>query len=128
MKKADEINNALCEELAACETRVWSALVEGDASSDAAMLDSSFLGVYQDGFSGKSDHVDQLADGPTIASYSLSGFRCRKLGENHALLSYRSDFRRCGKTHKEAMYISSIWERTGKGWINVFSQDTFASD
>lgn len=114
----------LIEELKACETSVWQALQKGDAKADAAALCDEFLGVYGDGFAGKADHVGQLADGPSIEHFALSGFRTLMLGQEHALLSYRAEFRRTAATRSEAMYVSSIWQRTGTGWINVFSQDT----
>lgn len=124
MGKGDE---KLLAELRVCETRVWRALVEGDMSADAASLDNDFLGVYSDGFAKKPDHVQQLEDGPTIDSFELSECRLMQLGQDYVLFSYRADFQKRTKTASEAMYVSSIWRRTDKGWINVFSQDTPAS-
>ena len=46
------------------------------------------------------------------------------LGADHAILAYRADFRRTGRTDDEAMYVSSVWQRAPSGWVNVFSQDT----
>ncbi|WP_420011442.1 DUF4440 domain-containing protein [Tateyamaria sp.] len=117
----------LLAELCACESAVWDALVRGDTQADAAALDDSFLGVYADGFAGKAEHVGQLAYGPTVASFSLTDMRARPLGDGHALLSYLAEFQRVSSTQPEKMYVSSIWKRTGAGWINVFSQDTAAA-
>ena len=103
---------------------MWQALVDGDAKADAAALHSSFLGVYTDGFATKSDHVQQLDAGPTIETFELSDCRVMPLGADHAVLSYKAVFRRCGRDADEAMYVSSIWQRDTAGWINVFSQDT----
>ena len=111
-------------ELRECEEHIWEALVSGDQRADDEALAESFLGVYSDGFSGKSDHVRQLTDGPTIKSYKLSDLRVRKLGNDHAVLSYRAAFCRRTRTDPEEMYVSSIWQRAGEGWINIFSQDT----
>ena len=119
---------ALLQELEVCETAVWDALVRGDMKTDEAALDDGFLGVYSDGFAEKMDHVQQLADGPTITSYQLSDLRVLSLGNDHAVLSYRAEFLRSQKTESEAMYVSSIWRRSETGWINVFSQDTPATD
>ncbi|WP_299878080.1 nuclear transport factor 2 family protein [uncultured Sulfitobacter sp.] len=114
----------LLTELHTCETRVWDALVRGDMQADSAALDAGFLGVYPDGFAGKDAHVAQLADGPTIARFDLSDARVKALGRDFAVFSYRADYVRTGQTAPETMYVSSIWQRHGAGWINVFSQDT----
>ena len=116
--------NQLLFELEACETSVWEALVRGDALADKAALHDDFLGVYSDGFSEKTDHVQQLDDGPTITSFELTNCRILSLGNDHAVFSYRADFIRTGNGAAEAMYVSSIWQRSKGSWLNVFSQDT----
>ncbi|MEO8243171.1 MAG: DUF4440 domain-containing protein [bacterium] len=118
----------LLAELGRCETGVWDALIRGDIAADAAALADNFLGVYADGFAVKADHVQSLEHGATMQSYDLSSMRVMALGADHAVLSYRADFLRVGQARPEAMYISSIWQRTAAGWINVFSQDTSAVD
>ncbi len=119
-----EDETTLLDTLLACERAVWDALVTGDAAADAAALDDGFYGVYSTGFAGKADHVAQLADGPTIATYELSGARVMPLGHDHALLSYRSDYLRTGRTEREVMFVSSVWRRDADRWRNLFSQDT----
>lgn len=116
--------DALLTSLIACETRVWAALLAGDAAADAAALHPAFLGVYPDGFSGKAAHVAQLAQGPTVQSYHLAECRMLDLGAGVALLAYRADYLRCGQSQAEVMYVSSIWKRRARDWVNVFSQDT----
>lgn len=119
---------ALLNGLIACETAVWQALVTGDQAQDQAALDERFLGVYPDGFADKEDHVAQLINGATVTSYELSECRCMALGADHGLLSYLASFIRIGNTEAETMYVSSVWRRDMPNWINVFSQDTPASD
>ena len=53
------------------ETRVWNALLRGDAAADESLLASSFLGVYGSGFASKQEHVGQLENGPTVGSFSI---------------------------------------------------------
>ena len=118
--------SALLDVLEHCERAVWDALVTGDQQADAAALHPDFLGVYADGFAGKADHVRQLDRGPTVARYRLSDLRVLPLGGDHAVLSYRADFFRTGHADEEAMFVSSIWQRAGQGWVNVISQDTAA--
>lgn len=108
------------------EKTVWQALVTGDASVDAKMLEDGFLGVYDTGFSDKSGHVGQLSLGPTVAQYKLSDARLLELGEGVWLLAYKADFMRVGRDQPETMYVSSVWRKTTQGWRNIFSQDTAA--
>lgn len=117
----------LMTEMIRCETAIWDALVSGDMTQDAAGLDAAFLGVYPDGFANKNAHVQQLANGPTIATYEIDASQAMWLGPNHALLSYRATYQRTSGPAPEVMYVSSIWKRKGAGWISVFSQDTPAA-
>lgn len=110
-------------DLLARETLVWEALVAGDAAADEALMDEGFLGVYPSGFATRACHVGQLADGPSVASFSITKPRVVSLGPDNALLAYLAEYTRPGGT-PEAMYVSSIWRRRGAGWVNVFSQDT----
>ncbi|MGX9354778.1 DUF4440 domain-containing protein [Roseobacteraceae bacterium S113] len=112
------------QELLTCETRVWEALRTGDTAADHAALHPAFLGVYPDGMADKAAHSGQLADGPTIAEYTLSKATARVLAPDLSLLSYRADYARRRLMEPEAMYVTSIWERSRTGWVNVFSQDT----
>jgi hypothetical protein len=117
----------LLRDLTSCERQVWDTLVQGDAAADAALLCKSFLGVYGTGFAGKADHTGQLEHGPTVQTYELSQLTARALGPEYALLSYHARFQRCGRLTAEDMYVSSIWQRTDNGWVNIFSQDTAAT-
>ncbi len=114
----------LHDTLLAAETAVWEALLRGDAEADAAALDEGFVGVYPDGIFGKAAHVAQLAAGATVATYRLTQVRARPVGADHGLLIYHAAYTRPGHTTEEAMYVSSLWERRGAGWVNIFSQDT----
>lgn len=116
--------NISVDEILECEHKVWNALVDGNQQADAAALHHDFLGVYSSGFAAKDDHVDQLAQGPTIKSYQLLDARTMPLGEGHVLLSYKATFTRASRDDPEDMYVSSIWKHTRQGWVNVFSQDT----
>ena len=43
------------------------------------------------------------------------------------LLAYQAVYTRVGRQDSETMFVSSIWQRSGAGWVNVFSQDTPAT-
>ena len=112
------------DEMLTLERRVWQALVDGDAAGDAALLLPEFLGVYPDGFAGRADHAGQLEAGPSVAEFTLGEARLFAVGADHVMLCYRASFRRVGGDAREAMYVSSLWQRDAKGWRNLFSQDT----
>ena len=109
------------------EFQVWEALARGDASADRELLGSDFVGVYPTGFANRSDHADQLVDGPTVAAYVIADPRLIRLTESAVMLCYRADSRRVRgglPGDEETMYVSSLWiERDGRWW-NTFSQDT----
>ncbi len=109
------------------EKEVWSALVSGDTIVDSQLLTDDFLGVYGCGFSGKSDHINQLKDGPIVADYEILEARIQVLSEDAILLSYLVNFTPCkdGEVGKsESMYVTSIWRQNKGVWKNSFSQDT----
>ena len=108
------------------ETKVWEALVAGDKKADESLLTDDFLGVYSSGMAGKADHAAQLAEGPTVAEYSLSDAKILILAKDVVLLSYLARWKRIREDVQEAMYVTSIWKKTGAGWLNIFSQDTKA--
>lgn len=112
------------DQMLSLEKQVWTALVDGNAQADRALLSPDFLGVYPSGFANRDDHVGQFADAPTMATYELSEAKLRVLTSDIVLLTYRADYTRPDATGSEAMLISSLWERRHDVWINSFSQDT----
>lgn len=114
--------------LLALEHVVWRALADGAPDVDEQLLSDDFLGVYPTGYAGRSDHVGQLRDGPTVAEYDVSDARMVAISDDAALLVYRAVYRRPGRTDREEMYVSSLWCRRGDAWMNTFSQDTPVGD
>lgn len=118
---------SLLDTLVELETRVWEALRRGDAGEDERMLAADFVGLYPTGYADRSDHVGQLAEGPTVADYELHDTRLIVLGADDALLCYRAVYRRLvgGRPGRSgSMWVSSLWSRRVGQWVNVFSQDT----
>ena len=110
--------------LLALEHAVWRALVDGAADTDEQLLSDDFLGVYPTGYAGRSEHVGQLVNGPTVADYELDDARLVVISDDAAILVYLASYRRPGRADREEMYVSSLWCRRGHGWVNTFSQDT----
>ena len=106
----------------ALERQVWDALQRGDAAADARLLADKFLGVYGSGFESKAQHVARAAK-PTVSQFELQAPRLIRVSSHLVLLAYSANWvDRQGKSR--ATYISSLWERAGEGWQNIFSQDT----
>jgi hypothetical protein len=106
---------------------VWDALVAGDAAGDEALLTTDFVGIYPTGFADRADHAGELAEGPTVAVYSINDARLIRVSASAVMLCYRADYRslKDGRPGDEAtMYISSLWVQRAGRWQNVFSQDT----
>ena len=120
------MNDPLYEVITAKEVQVWEALLRGDAAADAAALAPEFIGVYPDGIADRAAHVGQVERGPSVSTYDLTDIVVRPVGDNHALIIYHARFSRPGRT-EEAMWVSSLWQRAGTDWRNVFSQDTPAA-
>ncbi len=111
----------------ALETEVWEALARGDGDTDRALLSDDFVGLYPTGFADRSEHADQLADGPTVASYSITEARLILVSPVAAMLCYRADYEpvRGGVAQgPRTMFVSSLWMERDGIWLNVFSQDT----
>lgn len=110
------------------ETQVWRALADGDAEADGRMLSDDFLGVYPTGFADRTDHVGQLTEGPTVATFALHDARMLVLSETAVMLAYRAEFERSASVdaseRHSTMYVSSLWCCRDERWVNVFSQDT----
>lgn len=115
---------ALLDDLMEMERRVWRALAEGDAAADAALLAPGFLGLSPAGFAGRDDHAAALARGPAVTAWRIEAPRAMDLGPGLGLLAYRAVFTRPGQAAEEAMYVASLWQRQGAGWVNLYSQDT----
>ncbi|MDV8024796.1 nuclear transport factor 2 family protein [Rhodococcus sp. IEGM 1330] len=106
------------------ESRVWDALANGDADADLELLSADFVGVYPTGFANRADHAHQLADGPSIASYSISEAKLFEVSGDAVMLCYRADYQRPHRSVGEAMFISSLWLQRDGRWQNKFSQDS----
>jgi hypothetical protein len=116
------------EDFVELERQVWRALADGDADADGRLLSDDFLGVYATGFADRTEHVAQLKDGPTVATFTLQDVRMVVLSETAVLLAYRAEYERPEPAdtveRRSTMYVSSLWCFRENRWVNVFSQDT----
>ena len=124
------MSQLLLEDLIRLETAVWQALADGDAGADGRLLSDDFLGVYPTGFADRKSHMEQLIDGPTVASFALHDARMLTVSESAVILSYRAEFERLTShavSALEELCVSSLWCRRDGAWLNVLSQDTPAN-
>ena len=115
------------EDCIALEQQVWNAMLNGDPEADKRALTENFLGVYETGFSDRETHCKAMAHGPIAKSYTISEARLLGLSEEIVILSYLATWvpiRNGNAQQEEVMYISSVWQKSGDSWLNVFSQDT----
>lgn len=116
-------------DLVAAERAVWEALRTGDREADRALLTEDFLGVYPTGFVNRDDHVDELADGPTVLDYEFLEVRTLEVADGTGLIAYRVRFRPAAQAEPITWMVSSIWRREPDGSLaNTFSQDTPVTD
>ncbi|MEM9472323.1 MAG: nuclear transport factor 2 family protein, partial [Pseudomonadota bacterium] len=117
----------MIEKFVALETGVWDALISGDGAADAALLSEDFLGVYETGFSNRTEHAAMLDKGPIVAAYRIEQATVRVISTKAVLLCYLALYTKPADPSKEErMYVSSLWEEIDGQWLNTFSQDTDA--
>ncbi len=122
------MDTKMIDKFVGLETRVWEALVDGDGVADTALLSDDFLGVYEAGFSNRTDHVAMLDNGPIVVTYRIEDARLQVVGDKAAMLSYLACYTKLADPAKqERMYVSSLWEQIDGRWLNTFSQDTNAA-
>lgn len=106
------------------ERSVWDALVAADTRAVSELLADDFVGVYPTGFADRGEYLAQLANGPTVAEYSVNRPFTQTFGDDAVLLGYEARYRRAAGAELEIMYVSSTWCRREGRWVNTFSQDT----
>ncbi len=121
------MDTAMIEKFVDLETRVWEALLNGDGQADAALLSADFLGVYETGFSNRTEHAAMLGNGPIVLNYQIEDARLRVVTDKAVLLSYLACYTKpADPARQERMYVSSLWQEIDGQWLNTFSQDSNA--
>lgn len=109
------------------EREVWEALKKKDKAADSRLLADDFVGLYDTGFSAKSEHVMQMDDRYTLEDYAIHDARVLHLSPTMSLLLYKSTCKATGDWAQycsRPVYVSSLWAKRAGQWLNVFSQDT----
>lgn len=110
------------------ELCVWEALVAGDPQADAAALTDDFVGVYEYGIFGKSEHCNLLENGPIVQHYEILDPRIIVISQRSVILIYLAEWTQPGSPDLKKMYVSSLWQESDGVWKNSFSQDTMLAE
>ena len=113
----------------AIEKEDWEALKHKDKVAASRLLADDFTGLYDTGFSTKSEWIKQMDDQYTIDDYTIEDAKLLRPSPSTALLLYNS---RCKGSGAWAEYCSHVQrisdlmvQRDGR-WFDLFSQDTEA--
>ena len=113
----------------AIEKEDWEALKHKDKVAASRLLADDFTGLYDTGFSTKSEWIKQMDDQYTIDDYTIEDAELLRPSPTTALLLYNS---RCKGTGAWADYcshtsrISDLMVQRDGRWFDLFSQDTQA--
>ena len=114
---------SLEQELYHLELRTLDNTVRSNPELMDQLLSDNF---FEFGASGKEwnrvEVLSTLALEGALFEVELRDVKVRRLGEQHALLTYKLMARRDGATNNSIR--SSVWERTERGWRMVFHQGT----
>jgi hypothetical protein len=111
------------------EKRTWELWKDGDKCSFAALLADGFVNVDAQGFSTKSENIEEF-DHFSSQEYRLSDFNVRCERADVAMILYKGYLkgRYKGESFEENLYVSSEWVRFGGKWLNVFYHETAAEN
>ena len=129
-KKAGRaINNGVANELISMEKKTWELWKAGDKCSFAALLADGFVNVDAQGFSNKSENIEEF-DNFSNQEYRLSDFNVRWNRADVAMILYKAYLKGKykGEPFEENLYVSSEWVRLGGKWLNVFYHETAAQN
>jgi hypothetical protein len=114
---------ALERRLIDLEKQSWVAWKNHDAPFWEAFLSDDHVEMGQYGPSTKKDVVAGISSHVcTVAAYQVDHFSFRRIGRDAALLIYRAaQDTKCGTvTVPSPVWATSLYERRGKRWVNVY--------
>lgn len=126
-RAANEPSVALQEELVQLERQSWEAWKKQDGKFFEAFLSEDHAEVGFGGLTNKGQVVAGIASGVCeVANYTLDHFALKMLRDDVALLTYyESQETSCqGKAVPSPCWVSSLYMKRGKRWLNVLYQQT----
>ena|ERR1700730_17788267 len=112
------------------EKEVWEALKHKDKAAATRLLADDFVGMYDFGFSTKSEWIKQIDEQYTVDAYTIENPKVLRPSPSTALLLYASTCKGTGAWGDYCSHttrIADLWvERSGQ-WFDLFSQDTTAT-
>jgi ketosteroid isomerase-like protein len=112
------------------EKEDWEALKNKDKAAAARLLADDFVGMYDTGYSTKSEWLKQIDGRYTVDDYRIEDVKVLRPNPTTTLLLYKATCKGTGEWSafcSRPEYISDLFvERNGQ-WVALFSQDTQAS-
>lgn len=109
------------------EKEDWEALKNKDKAAAARLLADDFVGMYDTGYSTKSEWMKQIDGRYTLDDYSIEDVKLLHPSPTMALLLYKAICKGTGEWSEfcsRPEYVSDLFvERNGQ-WLALFSQDT----
>jgi hypothetical protein len=121
------------DELIALEDRFWTALLEGDGDTAAALIDEPcvVLGAQGTGELDKPTLAGMIANAPyRMVDYQLGDISVRLVDDSMAILHYKatSEMVIDGQPVNLEAFDSTVWVRHGDTWLSVMHTETPAGD
>lgn len=104
------------------EEELWQEASRFDRNRMETLLAPDFFEFGGSGLVHRRDAVLSLNPRPINAEFPLPNFRARRLADDVVQVTYDSILNRDGAI--EARRRSSIWTRSGAGWVIRFHQGT----
>ncbi|OOE84580.1 hypothetical protein BZG73_09940 [Salinivibrio siamensis] len=107
------------QEIESLEKELVDPSTQKNAARLQELLSDDFLEFGSSGMVIRKRDVVDSTDTPSIATYQLSDFEFKSLGDEHILVTYRSV-----KSARELAYRSSIWVKQNGRWRMLHHQST----
>ena len=115
------------DQIIASERAGLEAQKSGDTTVFAAAASDDALFVDSHGTASKAEKLKELA-GLRLTEYTMTGVRFVPVSAEGGLVSYTltESGSSQGKKFSARFYVSSVWVRSGRQFVCVFSQETVA--
>jgi len=120
-------DDALKESLITLEKQSWQAWQKRDGKFFQGFLSDDHREIGDSGISGKSEIVEFVGSPVCVVkSYSVDNFSVTLFDSHTALLIYRArqDTTCNGNPIPSPAWVSSLYVKRGKHWLNAFYQQT----
>jgi hypothetical protein len=121
------VDNTLAPQIVAKEHEMTEALKADNLEVLGKLIAEEAMFVDARGPASKTQVLDNLS-GFTLSEYTVENAAFLPLTSKSGLITYKmyEKGNSHGKEFDTQVYVSSIWEKRGKDWVCLFSQETAA--